>query len=82
MDQLSGRQGSGNHLIRRAKRIFKNEDSLRDIKCANIYIIGTPQEEEEREKGTENLFEEIMVKNFLNQRRKQTSKLKKESQTR
>ena len=47
----------------------RNEDSLRDlwdnIKCTNIYIIGVP-EGEEREKGPERIFEEIIVKNFPN----------------
>ena len=43
------------------------EDSLRDlwahIKCTNIRIIGVP--EEEKKKGYEKNFEEIMVENFL-----------------
>ena len=45
------------------------EDSRRDlwdnIKCTNIQIIGIP-EEEEKEKGTEKIFEEIIVENFPN----------------
>ena len=45
------------------------EDSLRDlwdnIKCTNIRIIGV-SEEEEKEKGTEKIFEEIIVENFPN----------------
>ena len=45
------------------------EDSLRDfwenIKRTNIRIIGVPKEEEKK-KGTEKIFEEIMVKNFPN----------------
>ena len=44
------------------------EDSLRDlwdnIKCTNIRIIGVP--EEEKKKGTEKIFEEIIVENFPN----------------
>ena len=48
---------------------MKNEDCLRDIseniKCTNIYVIGVP-EREKREKEAENLFQEIMAKNFLN----------------
>ena len=45
------------------------DDSLRDlwdnIKHANIRIIGVP-EEEEKKKGTEKIFEEIIVENFPN----------------
>ena len=51
------------------KRMKRNEDSLRDfwenIKCNNIRIIGVP-EGEEREKGPEKIFEEIILKNFPN----------------
>ena len=51
------------------KRMKRNEDSLRDlwdsIKCNNICIIGVP-EEEERQKGLEKIFEEIIVENFPN----------------
>ena len=51
------------------KRMKRNEDSLRDfwdnIKCNNIHIIGVP-EGEEREKGPEKIFEEIIVENFPN----------------
>ena len=47
----------------------KNEDSLRDvwdnIKCTNIQIIGVP-EEEEKEKRSEKIYEEIIVENLLN----------------
>ena len=46
----------------------RNEDSLRDlwdnIKCANVCIIGVP--EEEREKGPEKIFEEIIGENIPN----------------
>ena len=51
------------------KRMKRNEDRLRDlwdnIKCNNIHIIGVP-EGDEREKGPEKIFEEIIVKNFPN----------------
>ena len=53
---------------KREKRLKTNEDSLRefwDIKCINIRVIGVP-EGEEREKGTENIFQEIIAKNFPN----------------
>ena len=53
----------------KGKRMKRNEDSLRDlwdnIKHNNIRIMGVP-EGEEREKGLEKIFEEIIVKNFLN----------------
>ena len=49
------------------------EDSLRDIrdniKGTNIQIIGFP-EEEEKMKGTEKIFEEIIVKSFPNMGKK------------
>ena len=45
------------------------EDSLREhwdnIKCTNIRIIGVP-EEEEKKKGSKEIFEEIIVENFPN----------------
>ena len=47
----------------------KNESNIRDlwdnIKQANLCIIGIP-EGEEREKGIEDVFEEIMAENFPN----------------
>ena len=49
------------------KRMKRSEDSLRDlwdkIKCTSIRIIGV-SEEEEKKKGTEKIFEEIIVENF------------------
>ena len=51
------------------KSMKRIEDSLRDlqdnIKSTNIPIIGVP-EEEEKNKGTEKIFEEIIVENFPN----------------
>ena len=51
------------------KRMKRNEDILRDlwdnIKCTNIRIIWVP-EEEEKKKGTEKIFEEIIAENFPN----------------
>ena len=45
------------------------EDSLRDlwdhIKCTNIRILGVPKEEEKK-KGYEKIFEEIIDENFPN----------------
>ena len=51
------------------KRMKRNEDSLRhlweNIKCTNIHIKGVPVGEE-REKGPEKIFEEIIVENSPN----------------
>ena len=51
------------------KRMKRIEDSLRDlwdnIKHTNIEIIGV-SEEEEKKKGIEKMFEEIIVENFPN----------------
>jgi len=53
----------------KVKRMKRAEDRLRDfwdrIKHTNIQIIGVP-EEEERKKGYEKNFEEIIVENFPN----------------
>ena len=47
----------------------RTEDSLRDlwdhVKYTNVQIIGVP-EEEEKKKGYEKIFEEIIVENFPN----------------
>ena len=51
------------------KRMKRIEESLRDLwdntKCNNIRIIGVP-EEEEKKKGSEKIFEDIIVENFPN----------------
>ena len=50
----------------------RNEDSLRDLwdnsKHINIRIIGVP-EGEEREKGPEKIFAELITENLLNKRK-------------
>ena len=54
---------------KREKRLKTNEESLRElwdnVKHTNILIIGVP-EGEEREKGTEKVFQAIIAKNFPN----------------
>ena len=49
------------------KRIKRNEGNLRDlwdnVKHPNIQIIGVP-EDEDKKKGHEKIFEEIIVENF------------------
>ena len=53
----------------KVRRMKRTEDSLRDvwdnIKCTVIQIIGVP-EEEEKKKGYEKTFEEIIVEKFPN----------------
>ena len=57
----------------KVKRMIRTEDSLRDlwdnIKSTNIQIIGVP-EEEEKKKGYEKFFEEVIVENFPNMGKK------------
>ena len=52
----------------KVKRMRRTEDTLRDlwdnIKRTNIQIIGVP--EEEKKKGYEKTFEEIILENSLN----------------
>ena len=56
----------------KVKRMKRMEDSLRDlwdnIKCTNNLIIGVP-EEEEKKKGYEKIFEEIIIENFPNMKK-------------
>ena len=51
------------------KRMKRTDDNLRDlwdnINCTHIQIIGVP-EEEEKKKGYEKIFEEVIVENFPN----------------
>ena len=53
----------------KVKRMKGTEDSLQNfwdnIKCTNIQVIGAP-EEEEKKKGYQKFFEEIIVENFPN----------------
>ena len=54
---------------KREKRLKTNEESLRElwdnVKRTNIHIIGV-LEGEEREKGTEKIFQDLMAKNIPN----------------
>ena len=62
------------------KRMKRNEDSLTElwdnIKCNNIRIIGVP-EKEQKEKGSEKIFEEIIVENFPNMGKEIISQVQK-----
>ena len=62
------------------KTMKRNEDSLRDLwdktKCKNIHIIGVT-EGEEREKGPEKIFEEIIAENFPNMGKEKPPKSRK-----
>ena len=55
--------------LNKVKRMKRIEDSIRhfwdNIKCTNIWITGIP-EEEEKKKGYEKIFEDIIVENFPN----------------
>ena len=68
---------------KRGKRLKRSEESLREhwdnVKCSNIHIIGVP-EGEEREKGTEKIFQEIIVKNFLTWGRNHSLKSRKHNE--
>ena len=60
---------------------MKRNDSLRDfwdnIKHTNFQIIGVP-EEEEKDKGSEKIFEDITVKNFPNMRKEIVNQVQEE----
>ena len=62
----------------KVKRMKKTEDSLRDlwdnIKCTNVRIIGFP-EEEEKKKGYEKNFEEIIVEIFPKMEKEMVNKV-------
>ena len=63
----------------KVKRMKRTEDSLRDLwdntKCTNILIIGVP-EKEEKKKGFEKIFEEIIVENFPNMEKEIVNQVK------
>ena len=59
------------------KKMKRTEDSFWDnIKRTNIQIIGVP-EEEEKKKGYEKIFEEIIVENFPKMEKEIVSKFKR-----
>ena len=64
----------------KVKRMKRTEDSLRDlwdnIRCTKIWIIGVP-EEEEKKKGYEKIFEEIIVENFPNMKKDTVNQVQK-----
>ena len=55
------------------KRIEESLRGLWDIKHTNIRIIGVP--EEEKNKGTEKIFQEIIVENFPNTRKERVNQV-------
>ena len=57
--------GSSIHGIFQARVLEWGAIAFSNIKCTNIRIIGVP-EEEEKKKGYEKFFEEIIVENFPN----------------
>ena len=71
VSDLEDRNHCGNHChkMEHRKKMNRNEGSLRylwdNIKHTNIHFIGVP-EGEEREKGSEKIYEEIIAENFTN----------------
>ena len=67
---------------KREKILKTNEESLSklwDNKYMNIHIIEVP-EGEEREKGTEKIFQEVIAKNFLTWERNHSLKSRKHNE--
>ena len=68
---------------KREKGLKRNEDSFRElwdnIKCTNFRIIGVP-EGEEREKGKEEIFEEVVAENFPNMGKEPLTQIKEVQQ--
>ena len=65
----------------KVKKMKRTEDSLRDlwdnIKRTNIQIVGVP-EEEEKKKGYEKIFEEIIVEIFPNMEKEIVNQVQEE----
>ena len=51
-----------------------------NMKLSNIRIIGIP-EREEKEQGTENLFEKVMMENFPNLRREKVTQIQENTES-
>ena len=68
ISEVEDRMVEINESERGKKRFKRNEDNLRDlqdnIKHSNIWIIGVPEEEDQK-KDHEKILEEIIVENFL-----------------
>ena len=65
-DKMVEITSEGQNKVKRIKTTEDNRTDLWDnIKCTNIQIIGVP-EEEEKNKGYDKIFEEIIVENFPN----------------
>ena len=62
----------------KVKRMKRMEDNLRDLwdnmKCTNIQIIGVLQEEEKK-KGYEKIFGEIIVESFPNMEKERVNQV-------
>ena len=62
-------------------QVKKHESKIRElwdnIKLTNLHIIGIP-EGEEKEKGIENIFEEIMAENFPNLKKENEIQIQEE----
>ena len=69
----------------KVKRMKRTVDSLRDIwdntKHTNIQVLGVP-EEEEKKKGYEKYFEEIIVENFPTMEKEIVSQVQEEKTAR
>ena len=72
----------------KGKRTKRAEDSLRglwdNVKCTNIWFIGVPVEKKKKKKGSEKIFEEIIVENICNMGKKIVNQVQehRESHTR
>ena len=69
----------------KVKRMKRAEDTLRDlwehIKGTNVWIIGVP-EEQEKKKGYQKIFEEIIDENFLNMEKERANQVKRHKKSR